>query len=159
MNDKTKSTKFRTVAFTVAVLFVFSLFIADLFRIQIANADEATVERVALKQTDTTIKAARGEILDCNGQPLVTNKQINSVIFNGSYFPRTDEQEQRNEIIISLIHLLESYGTEWNNDIPLYFDQNGNVQFMADRDADIKYLKSKNVLYLNEYARKTASTS
>ena len=60
MNDKTKSTKFRTVAFTVAVLFVFSLFIADLFRIQIANADEATVERVALKQTDTTIKAARG---------------------------------------------------------------------------------------------------
>ena len=152
MNDKTKSTKFRTVAFTVAVLFVFSLFIADLFRIQIANADEATVERVALKQTDTTIKAARGEILDCNGKPLVTNKQINSVIFNGSYFPRTDEQEQRNEIIISLIHLLESYGTEWNNDIPLYFDQNGNVQFMADRDADIKYLKSKNVLYLNEYA-------
>lgn len=152
MNDKTKSTKFRTVAFTVAVLFVFSLFIADLFRIQIANADEATVERVALKQTDTTIKAARGEILDCNGKPLVTNKQINSVVFNGSYFPRTDEQEQRNEIIISLIHLLESYGTEWNNDIPLYFDQNGNVQFMADRDADIKYLKSKNVLYLNEYA-------
>lgn len=152
MNDKTKSTKFRTVAFTVAVLFVFSLFIADLFRIQIANADEATVERVALKQTDTTIKAARGEILDCNGKPLVTNKQVNSVIFNGSYFPRTDEQEQRNEIIISLIHLLESYGTEWNNDIPLYFDQNGNVQFMADRDADIKYLKSKNVLYLNEYA-------
>lgn len=152
MNDKTKSTKFRTVAFTVAVFFVFSLFIADLFRIQIANADEATVERVALKQTDTTIKAARGEILDCNGKPLVTNKQINSVIFNGSYFPRTDEQEQRNEIIISLIHLLESYGTEWNNDIPLYFDQNGNVQFMADRDADIKYLKSKNVLYLNEYA-------
>lgn len=152
MNDKTKSTKFRTVAFTVAVLFVFLLFIADLFRIQIANADEATVERVALKQTDTTIKAARGEILDCNGKPLVTNKQVNSVIFNGSYFPRTDEQEQRNEIIISLIHLLESYGTEWNNDIPLYFDQNGNVQFMADRDADIKYLKSKNVLYLNEYA-------
>ena len=152
MNDKAKSTKFRTVAFTVAVLFVFSLFIADLFRIQIANADEATVERVALKQTDTTIKAARGEILDCNGKPLVTNKQVNSVIFNGSYFPRTDEQEQRNEIIISLIHLLESYGTEWNNDIPLYFDQNGNVQFMADRDADIKYLKSKNVLYLNEYA-------
>lgn len=152
MNDKTKSTKFRTVAFTVAVLFVFSLFIADLFRIQIANADEATVERVALKQTDTTIKAARGEILDCNGKPLVTNKQVNSVIFNGSYFPRTDEQKQRNEIIVSLIHLLESYGTEWNNDIPLYFDQNGNVQFMADRDADIKYLKSKNVLYLNEYA-------
>ncbi len=152
MKDKTKSTKFRTVAFTVAVLFVFSLFVADLFRIQIANADEATVEKVALKQTDTTIKAARGEILDCNGKPLVTNKQVNSIIFNGSYFPRTDEQQQRNEIIISLIRLLESNSTEWNNDIPMYFDQNGNIQFAADRDADIKYLKSKDVLYLNEYA-------
>ncbi len=152
MKDKTKSTKFRTVAFTVAVLFVFSLFVADLFRIQIANADEATVEKVALKQTDTTIKAARGEILDCNGKPLVTNKQVNSIIFNGSYFPRTDEQQQRNEIIISLIRLLESNSTEWNNDIPMYFDQNGNIQFADDRDADIKYLKSKDVLYLNEYA-------
>ncbi len=152
MKDKTKSTKFRTVAFTVAVLFVFSLFVADLFRIQIANADEATVEKVALKQTDTTIKAARGEILDCNGKPLVTNKQVNSIIFNGSYFPRTDEQQQRNEIIISLIRLLESTSTEWNNDIPMYFDQNGNIQFADDRDADIKYLKSKDVLYLNEYA-------
>ncbi len=152
MKDKTKSTKFRTVAFTVAVLFVFSLFVADLFRIQIANADEATVEKVALKQTDTTIKAARGEILDCNGKPLVTNKQVNSIIFNGSYFPRTDEQQQRNEIIISLIRLLESNSTEWNNDIPMYFDQNGNIRFADDRDADIKYLKSKDVLYLNEYA-------
>ncbi len=152
MKDKTKSTKFRTVAFTVAVLFVFSLFVADLFRIQIANADEATVEKVALKQTDTTIKAARGEILDCNGKPLVTNKQVNSIIFNGSYFPRTDEQQQRNEIIISLVRLLESNSTEWNNDIPMYFDQNGNIQFADDRDADIKYLKSKDVLYLNEYA-------
>ncbi len=152
MNGKPKSNSFRITAFVVAVIFVFTLFTADLFRIQIVNADDVSHEKVAVKKTDTTIKAARGIILDCNGKALVTNKQINTVIFNGSYFPRTDEQLQRNEIIISLIRLMESTSTQWNYEIPMYIDENGAVCFYEDRDSDIKYLKSKSVLYLNEYA-------
>lgn len=152
MNGKPKNNSFRITAFVVAVIFVFTLFTADLFRIQIVNADDVSQEKVAVKKTDTTIKAARGIILDCNGKALVTNKQINTVIFNGSYFPRTDEQLQRNEIIISLIRLMESTSTQWNCEIPMYIDENGAVCFYEDRESDIKYLKSKSVLYLNEYA-------
>ncbi len=142
----------RTTAFIAAVLLVFSLFTADLFRIQIVNAEQYKAGNVALSQTDTVIKAARGEILDCNGRPLVTNRQVNSIIFNGSYFPSTKDQEQRNVIILSLINLTEKYGAEWNFEIPLYFDENNRIQFKEDAPNDIKLLKSKSVLYLNEYA-------
>lgn len=152
MNSGTKTVKRRVTAFVVAVLFVFSLFAIDLFRIQIVHAEDYTKKSVALSTSDTTIIAARGEILDSNGVPLVTNKQINAVIFNGSYFPSVKNQEERNKVINSLIKLCESYNAEWNFDIPMYFDASGNIQFKEDSEADIKYLKSKNVLYLNEYA-------
>ena len=152
MEDNRKLVKKRMTAFVVVVLFIFAAFVIDLFQIQIVNAEQYTSQRVALSQADTAIEAARGEILDCNGKPLVTNRQINSVIFNGSYFPSTKEQEQRNEIICSLIHLTESYGAVWNFEIPLYFDENGQIQYKPDSEQDIKLLKSKSILYLNEYA-------
>lgn len=144
--------RFRTGAFSVAVIVLFSIFAADLFRIQIIHSDDYKNQRVAFSHSDTTIVASRGEILDCNGKKLVTNKQVNSVVFNGSYFPRVDEQEQRNEIILSLIKLFEKYEVEWNDWLPLYLDDKGQVQFMPDREADIKILKSKSILYLNDYA-------
>lgn len=152
MDNNTKTVHKRLIVFTVVILFVFSLFMVDLFRIQIVHAEDYSTQRVALSATDTTIVAARGEILDCNGTPLVTNKQVNSIVFNGSYFPSVKEQKQRNEIIISLINLVEKYGTQWNDNIPLYIDAGGNIQFKADSESDIALLKSKSILYLNDYA-------
>lgn len=152
MERDSRTIRRRLIAFSCVVVFVFSLFMIDLFRIQVVHAEDYASQRVALKSTDTTIEAARGEILDSNGTPLVTNRQVNSIIFNGSYFPSVKEQEQRNKIIIALIKLVEGYGYQWNNSIPMYFDQNGQIQFKADSESDIAYLKSKNVLYLNEYA-------
>lgn len=152
MKNSSKQVKRRITAFTVAVILIFSLFTIDLFRIQIVHAEDYSSQRIALSTADTTVEAVRGEILDCNGKSLVTNRQINSVIFNGSYFPSTKEQEQRNEIIISLIRLLESHATPWNDEIPLYLDENGSVQFKPDSEKDIKLLKSKSILYLNDYA-------
>lgn len=152
MDRQSRTVKFRLTAFLVAVVFIFSVFMVDLFRIQIVHAEDYSTQKVALSTSETTIEAARGEILDCNGVPLVTNKQVNTVIFNGSYFPSTKDQEQRNQIIITLINLVESYGAQWNDNIPLYFDANGTIQFKADSESDISFLKSKNVLYLNTYA-------
>ena len=101
----------------------------DLFRIQIVNAADYSTQRVALSETKSTIAASRGEILDCNGTPLVTNEQINSVVLNASYFPSTKEQDKRNEIILSLINLLESEGTAWNDNLPLVLNSDGSVSF------------------------------
>lgn len=150
--EKRKNPKIRILAFTAFVVFCFSLFAVDLFRIQVVNAEDFASQKVTLSSSVTTIPAARGEILDCNGTPLVTNRQVNAVVFNAAYFPSTKEQEKRNEIILALIQLFESENTPWNDALPLEFDAGGAIQFKADSEADIAVLKSKDVLHVNDYA-------
>ncbi len=152
MREKEKSLKLRYAAFFVAIAVFFSVFFVDLFRIQVVNAADYTTQKVTLRTADTTIEAARGEILDCNGVPLVTNEQVNTVVLDASYFPPTKEQSRRNEILCALIHLTEDAGVEWNDDLPLVFDVNGNIQYKEDAESDIEFLKSRDVLHLNAYA-------
>ncbi len=149
---KEKSLRLRTMAFIVAIALFFSVFLVELFRVQVVNAGEYSTDGVALNSVDSTIEAARGEILDCNGVPLVTNEQVNTIVLNASYFPPTSEQERRNEILAALIALCEEHGVEWNDDLPLEFDANGNIQYKENADSDIAFLKSRDVLHLNSYA-------
>lgn len=149
---KEKSLRLRTVAFLVAIALFFSVFLVDLFRVQIVNAGNYSTGRVALNSVNSTVRAARGEILDCNGVPLVTNEQVNTIVLNASYFPPTAEQERRNEILAALIALCEAHGVEWNDDLPLVFDVNGQIQYKENADSDIAFLKSRDVLHLNSYA-------
>ncbi len=149
---KEKSLKRRTTAFFLAVALTFSVFLADLFRIQVVHAAEYTNQSVAMQSVETTIEAARGEILDCNGIPLVTNEQVSAIVLNASYFPSTDEQDKRNQILDALIKLTESAGVAWNDALPLVFDVNGNIQYKENAESDIAFLKSRDVLHLNSYA-------
>lgn len=147
-----RSFKMRTTAGFLAVVFFFALFFAELFRIQVVHAEAYSTQKVALRASETTVPAARGEILDCNGVPLVTNEQVNAVVLDASYFPSTKEQEKRNEILHALILLTEQAGVAWNDNLPLVFDQNGNIQYKENADSDIVFLKSREVLHLNSYA-------
>ena len=147
-----RSFKMRTTAGFLAVVFFFALFFAELFRIQVVHAEAYSTQKVALRASETTVPAARGEILDCNGVPLVTNEQVNAVVLDASFFPSTKEQEKRNEILHALILLTEQAGVAWNDNLPLVFDQNGNIQYKENADSDIAFLKSREVLHLNSYA-------
>lgn len=131
------------------VICVFALFAANLFRIQVVNADNSG-EKVVTAST-STVEAARGEIYDRNGKVLVTNKQSNSVVFDYNYFPPQSQMETRVEIIYSLIKLFEDSGSEWLDTLPIKM-KNGKAVFEEDRETDITYLKSKDFLNLNEYA-------
>lgn len=149
---KEKSLRLRTAAFLAAVALFFSVFVGELFRVQVVNAGDYSTAGVRVNAVESTIPAARGEILDCNGVPLVTNEQVNAVVLNASYFPPTSRQEERNTILAALISLCEEHGVEWNDDLPLEFDANGNIQYKEDAQADIAFLKSRDVLHLNSYA-------
>lgn len=101
----------------------------------------------------TTVDAARGEILDRNGTPLVTNRQGNSITFNATAFPK--DQEKRNEIIVSLVQLCEANGVEYIDKLPIKVSKkSGNYVFRKkdENAAYIKWLRSKEVLNLNSYA-------
>ena len=98
-----KNTKIRSIVVSVVFVLAFTVFIGVLFKVQVIDKDKHTKNTV--KSYSITVDAARGEILDRNGSPLVTNRQGNSIIFNYAYFPK--EQEERDEIILSLVKLFE----------------------------------------------------
>lgn len=147
----TYSFKMRTTAFIVAVLLVVSIFIADLFRIQIIDRDEYKAQAISLSSASSEIDALRGEILDSNGQALVYNVRSNSVYIDASYFPSSSKKAERNEILLSLVRLFEQNGIEYKSSLPIVYS-NGNFVFAEDSSKDKKYLIQKDYLNLNFYA-------
>ena len=142
--------KSRHIAAVCVVLIFFSALVGDLVKLQIIDGDSYAQAVSSVSTRTATITAARGEIVDTNGNKLVYNEQSYSIVFNASYFP--SEQEKRNEIIISLIRLFEDNGLEWIDNVPLVYDSKGVIQFKEDSDSLIKQMKSRNMLNLNGYA-------
>lgn len=144
--------KARTIIIASILLGILAIFTADLVKIQLIDGDEYVAASKRVNIYSLKAEPARGEILDRNGNALVVNRQGNSIIFDASYFPSTRNQAQRNELIIHLINLLESRDEEWIDPLPLFFDEDGNIAFAENREADIEYLKSSELLNLNRYA-------
>ena len=105
-----KMTRGRQIAAVCVILFFFMVFAVDLINLQIVKGDEYDAASSAVSAKTAPISAARGEIVDCDGKPLVYNSQGYSIVFDYAYFPPASEQETRNEIILSLIKLFESKG-------------------------------------------------
>ncbi len=147
-----KITSKRRIISVCVVLAFFVFFAFDLVKIQIIDGEEYDAASSSVSAKTATIPSVRGEIVDCNGKPLVYNDQGYSIIFDYAYFPSSSEQAQRNEIIISLIRLFESNSLVWEDNLPLVFDANGNIIFKEDSEKLIEEMKSPDMLKLNEYA-------
>lgn len=145
------SFKIRATAFITVVLLIISIFIADLFRIQVINREEYASKKISLSSATTKIDALRGEILDCNGKALVYNVRSNTVYIDASYFPKASEKEKRNEIVLSLIRLFDENSLEYNTRLPIVL--NGDkAEYSENSESDKKYLFKKDYLNLNLYA-------
>ena len=142
--------RFRTTAVVVLVLFVTSIFIADLFRIQIIQPDEYS-SSVSLSKSSTTVAAVRGEILDSKGTTLAYNVASYSVYFDGSYFPKSAEKESRNKLVLRLIKLFERNHLEYNTMLPIEL-VGGRLVYKENSRAMKEKLFEKGYLNLNMYA-------
>lgn len=138
---------FVCILLVVAVIFGFG---ADLYTIQIKNHDYYISQNNAVKTYTVPIEATRGEIVDRNGNSLVTNRSGNSIILDAAYFPPKSENEKRNAIIINLLQLFRKNGEEWINNLPLTVD-GGKIVFTDDED-EVTNMKSKNMFNLQKYA-------
>lgn len=145
MNKKKYSKRGTVVICIFAAIFIF--FGVNLFRIQILDTNQES--QTSVSTYDVTVEAVRGEILDRNGFPLVTNKQVNKIVFNYERFPK--DYGERNKIIKSLITLFDRNGIEWNDNLPIEV-VDGRLVFSEGKDNEISYLKSEAFLHLNYYA-------
>ena len=143
--------KGRFVAMVIIFVCLTAVFVFTLAKNQIIDGKTETASNTASVET-TEVKATRGQIFDRNGNVIVGNRQGNDVVFNAAEFPEYSEQEERNKLIKSLIDLFEKNNVEWNDDMPIVLDANGNYQFAPDREKDIATMKSRDILRLNKYA-------
>ena len=142
------------IALFMVALVVFG-FGFKLFDIQIKNHDYFVKKNSTMQTYTVQIPAARGDIVDRNGNQLVTNRQGNSIILDATVFPSADDNEARNTIILNLINIFEKNGEEYVQHLPLQANSNGQIGFLTNDDLDekdIAAMKSENMLNLQPYA-------
>lgn len=96
----------------VAMMGALSARLADL---QLVNGADYAVEAERRRFATIPVTAARGEIVDRNGKPLVTNHTGFSIRFDYAFWDKT----QQNEVILKLVRLLRSSGGEYADTLPI----------------------------------------
>ncbi|MDR1464040.1 MAG: hypothetical protein LBJ11_01895 [Oscillospiraceae bacterium] len=145
---KLNQRNFLIIGLLVAVLAGFGI---TLSKVQIIDGPKYVAQHAASTR-DVPMKAARGIILDRNGVPMVENRQSVSIIFENPFFPSKEQQAERNTLLASLIALFEENQTPWIDALPLTLDAAGAASFLEGKEEDIAWLKSREVLGLNQYA-------
>lgn len=123
-----------------------SLAVYRLVIMQIAAADEENQQHTVENVYTQVIPATRGEIVDCTGKPIVSNKIGYNLIIEKAYFP-TDNKEG-NAVIYRAVQLLKEAGFDWNDTMPI--SQNKPYRFEKDREQDAEEMKTN--LRVNKYA-------
>ncbi len=147
--------KRRRISGTIIIAVSFVALIIALSVTQIVNGDEYKAAAKSLSVSTSKVKASRGEILDCNGNPLVTNRQGNSVVFKYAEFPEAKNQGDRNKLIYSLIQLFEKNDIEWMDRLPLKY-QNNILVVDEDKTKEFEYMVSENMLEMEKETDSTA---
>ena len=142
------------VILIIATIFGFGY---KLYDVQIVNNEFYAAQNNTVKTYKVPLPAARGDIVDRNGNPLVTNRQGNSIVLNAAYFPPSDKNEERNAIVNNLIALFNRNGEEYVHNLPLKLNKNGKPVFFDKKDDEkfesaIKAMKSRDVFNLQPYA-------
>lgn len=149
--------RYKSSRITIAIIIIVAIilgFAYDLYTIQIRDHDYYLEKNNTAQTYIVPIEAARGEIVDRNGNTLVTNRQGNSIILNAIYFPSnktTEDNADRNRVIYNLIRLFERNGEEYAMNLPLRFNSKGVIQFYGE-EKDIATMKSADMLNLQAYA-------
>lgn len=128
-------------------LLLAAVFVGRLFQWQIIEGSAAVQEADKSSNTLVTMPTNRGEIVDKDGVGLATNKTGYSLQFDHAYMTSATE----NTTIIQLIRLVEKRGEKWLDTLPIIMDSKGNYVFKQNSEEEIKYLKSKELLGVNNY--------
>ena len=124
-----------------AVILLYSVRLVDW---QLIHKDKYEAQSIANVATYTTINAARGEIYDRYGRPLVQNKDSYNIVFNRLYLKDSD----LNDTILAMTGLLTSTGETWKDKCPL--TKSAPYEFEDNRSISSDTMKSE--LGLAHYA-------
>lgn len=131
-------------SFVVAIALLFSL---RLFYLQVVRGEYYSELSRGSISYKTTVAAARGEILDRNGLPIVTNRTGFNVVLDKNFSPV--RAEDQNAVLLRLVSIFSMAEEHWINNLPLGYAGNQFV-FLDEREDDVTKLKA--FLGLQTYA-------
>ncbi len=108
-------TRFRAVILLLIVALILSFFGMQLYAMQVIDS-EAKGDNVTTYITKTTVRAARGEILDTNGNKLVGNRSSYNLQFNHYVILKSDDP---NGSLLKLVQLCRELGIEYEDNFPI----------------------------------------
>ena len=83
----------RLLALFMVMVIVLAIFSVRLFQIQIVQGEAYAKLVSAGYRTTIPIAASRGEIVDCNQMPLISNRTSYAVVLDYNYFPHGSDDE------------------------------------------------------------------
>ncbi|MBQ9860134.1 MAG: hypothetical protein IJO76_05605 [Clostridia bacterium] len=133
----------RVLALLLVLLIILGVYVVRLFQIQIVQGEEYLKLADESYKTSISIAASRGEILDCNQIPLVSNRTSYAVTLDYNYFPHGNSEEQlrqQNDCLKELVELLQAQGETWNDTLPISSMQ--PYAFDEERQSGVEKLKT-----------------
>lgn len=141
----------RVTALLLVIATVLGIFSVRLFQIQIVQGEDYAKLADESYKTSVSIAASRGEIVDCNQVPLVSNRTSYAVTLDYNYFPHGKSPEklkEQNDCLLELVALLQTAGEEWNDSLPI--TDAAPYAFEENRTSGIERLKA--MLRMASYA-------
>ncbi len=122
--------RLRLILLGICFWMVLGAFTLRLVQIQIVDGSYYLAQQQRGSSRTQVIKAARGEILDRNGEPLSYNAPCYNILFDRAL----TSSDADNETILRLIRLLRQSGESWIDNLPLVIE-NGGAVFTDDATA------------------------
>lgn len=142
MDNKTKLLH-RLIALFIVLALLCGVSAAGLYSLQVINGEAYRLQAERHLTSTSVVSAARGEILDRYGRPLVTNESIYSIRFDYAYWDQTNQ----NDILLQLVQLVISAGVQVPTILPI--TQQAPYTFTCDAEDKvyttlIEFIDSKN---------------
>lgn len=140
--------RLRSVGLIALVLVLAALCGVQLMRMQIVEGADFLEKSKQNAYGTQLIQAARGEIVDSKGVPIVRNKVGFNVIIERAFFP--NEKARQNDIILRVALLLQKDNLEWEESIPI--TKTAPYTYIDGYEREIATMKDDGHLRLAPYA-------
>lgn len=117
-----------------------------LMKIQIVDSNTYISQHYSTDTYTQTIAATRGEIVDCNGDPIVQNSVGYNIIIEPDSFPK--DNTSGNEVLLQLLHLLADVDVTFEESLPI--SKTAPFTFTTDDQDTLDEIRT--TLNLNLYA-------
>ena len=140
---KSSKIKYNMISMLVYILGI--ILLIQLFNLQIVKGQEYRNQSNTRLTRESVLKAARGNILDRTGNPIVSN----SMGFRLDLYKTKVDNQTLNNTILNIINILEKNGDKYNDNLPITVEP---FAFTSDDEEYLKNWKKKNKINENASA-------